>query len=58
MRTSCLKEQLLHVWSPARAVITFVTIQSGDRNLVVVNGHFEPDLTLRSLREETMTNLA
>ena len=28
-----------------------VKIQSGDRNLVVVNIHFEPDLTLRNLRE-------
>ena len=27
-----------------------VTIQSGERNLVVVNVHFEPDLTLRNLR--------
>ena len=26
-------------------------LPSGDRNLVVVNVHFEPDLTLRSLRE-------
>ena len=28
-----------------------VSIRSGGRNLVVVNVHFEPDLTLRSLRE-------
>ena len=28
-----------------------VKIQSGDRNLVVVNIHFEPDLTLKNLRE-------
>ena len=28
-----------------------VNIQSGDRDLVVVNVHFEPDLTLRDLRE-------
>ena len=28
-----------------------VSIRSGDCNLVVVNVYFEPDLTLRSLRE-------
>ena len=28
-----------------------MNIQSGDRNLIVVNIHFEPDLTLRNLRE-------
>ena len=28
-----------------------VNIQSGDRNLVVINVHLEPDLTLMNLRE-------
>ena len=39
------------MWLRGRAVITFVTIQSRDRNLVVVSVHFEADLTLRNLRE-------
>ena len=28
-----------------------MSIRTGDRDLVVVNVHFEPDLTLRNLRE-------
>ena len=46
---------------PEEAVVThlitchgrdhFVNIQSGRHNLVIVNVHFEPELTLRQLRE-------
>ena len=31
-----------------------VNVRSGCRNLVVVNVHFEPELTLRSLRENAI----
>ena len=53
----CIQENLLkegaivtHV-VPCQGRDHIVNIQSGARNLVVVNVHFEPDPTLRSLRE-------
>ena len=53
----CIHKNLLHEGAIVTHVVScqgrdhIVIIQSGDRYLVVVNVHFEPDLTLRNLRE-------
>ena len=53
----CIHKDLLSDEARVTHVVTcqsrdhIVSIRSGGRNLVVVNVHFEPDLTLRSLRE-------
>ena len=54
-RTSLLKEQLQHIWLPARRD-RIVSIRSGCRNLVIVYVHSEPDLTLRRLRDWWLTD--
>ena len=50
IKTSCLAMLFSRTWSLAR-VVNIVSIRSGRRNSVVVNVHFELELTLRNLRE-------
>ena len=58
----CIHRDLLSVEAIATDLVTchgrnhLVNIQSGGHNLVIVNVHFEPELTLRQLRDRLRLN--